>query len=159
MKFEMNHLTWTILYKHFNLISFFGNNILTVFFFFFLKTVPSTRLASLPPAFIGDKPYASEYGVALALLPPDEEDKNEASRELSQDTLNRNLLLNVEYRINGFPHVTLTDAGTNLDVVKGLVSDGLLLVEKRREKRLAKLVRKKKCFIYLHIKSKLESLV
>lgn len=104
------------------------------------ETVPSTRLASLPPAFIGDKPYANEYGVALALLPPDEEDKNEAIKEFAADALNRPLLLNIEYRVNGFPHATLTDGSTNLDVVKALITDGLLLVEKRREKRLAKLI-------------------
>lgn len=42
--------------------------------------------------------------------------------------------------MNGFPYVTLTDPDTKLDVGKGLVSDGILLVEKRREKRLNKLV-------------------
>lgn len=105
-----------------------------------VQTVPTTRLASLPPAFISDKPFATEFGFALALLPPDEEDKKEAIRELSNDTLNRNLLLNIEYRVSGFPHATLIDPGTNLDVVKGLVNDGLLLVEKRREKKLSKLV-------------------
>lgn len=104
------------------------------------QTVPAIRLAQLPPAFTSDKPYATEYGVALALLPPDEEDKNEAFRELSQDTLNRNLLLNVEYRVSGFPHATLADESTNQDIVKGLVGDGLLLVEKRRERKLLKLV-------------------
>lgn len=105
-----------------------------------VQTVPTTRLASLPPAFTSDKPFATEFGFALALLPPDEEDKKEAIRELSNDTLNRNLLLNIEYRVSGFPHATLIDPGTNLDVVKGLVNDGLLLVEKRREKKLSKLV-------------------
>lgn len=105
------------------------------------QTVPTVRLAQLRPAFIRDKPYATEYGVALALLPPDEEDKNEAFRELAVDTLNRNLLLNVEYRVSGFPHATLTDETTSQDIVKGLVGEGLLLVEKRRERKLAKLVR------------------
>lgn len=94
----------------------------------------------MPAAFTSDKPYATEYGIALAQLPPDEEDANEAIRELSQDILGRELLLNIEYRLTGFPHVSLTDPRSNLDVVKGLVTDGLLLVEKRREKKLANLV-------------------
>lgn len=38
------------------------------------------------------------------------------------------------------PYVTLLDASTKEDVVKGLISDGLLMVENRREKRLQKLV-------------------
>lgn len=82
-------------------------------------------------------------------MPPDEEDKKEAIRELSNDTLNRNLLLNIEYRVSGFPHATLIDPGTNLDVVKGLVNDGLLLVEKRREKKLSKLVSVSIIFIFV----------
>lgn len=43
-------------------------------------------------------------------------------------------------RVNNAPFVSLSDPDTNADVFKGLVSDGLLLVEKRREKRLLKLV-------------------
>lgn len=44
--------------------------------------------------------------------------------------------------MSGQPFATLTDAGTNLDIGKGLVADGILLVEKRRERKLAKLVNK-----------------
>lgn len=44
-------------------------------------------------------------------------------------------------RVNGAPFATLTDPGTNLDVGKGLVADGILLFEKRRERKLAKMVR------------------
>lgn len=105
------------------------------------QTIPATRLAALPPAFTSDKPYATEYGLALALLPPDEEDRNEAFRELHQDTFNRELLLNVEYRVSGFPHATLSvDGTTSQDIIKNLVADGILLVEKRRERKLVKLV-------------------
>lgn len=45
-------------------------------------------------------------------------------------------------RVNNAPFVSLSDPDVNADIFKGLVSDGLLLVEKRREKRLAKLVSK-----------------
>lgn len=61
--------------------------------------------------------------------------------ELAEDTLNKNLLLNVEYRVNGFPHATLLDAADKRDVIKDLIKDGVLLVEGRREKKLVKLVR------------------
>lgn len=64
----------------------------------FSQTIPTSRLASLPPAFISDKPYANFYGLALAQLPPEEDDKIEAAKTFAQDALNRDLLLNVEYR-------------------------------------------------------------
>lgn len=51
------------------------------------------------------------------------------------------------FRVNGQPFATLTDAGTNLDIGKGLVADGILLVEKRRERKLAKLVNKFEFFL------------
>lgn len=41
--------------------------------------------------------------------------------------------------MNGQPFATLTDTN-NVDIGKALVSDGILLVEKRRERKLAKLV-------------------
>lgn len=44
-------------------------------------------------------------------------------------------------RVNGAPFATLTHPTTNLDLGKGLVADGILLFEKRRERKLAKLVR------------------
>lgn len=62
------------------------------------QNVPTSRLASLPPAFISDKPYANYYGLALIALPPEEDDKVEAAKVFGQDALNRNLLLNVEYK-------------------------------------------------------------
>lgn len=69
-----------------------------MFIFGKLQTVPISRLASLPPAFISDKPYANYYGLALIALPPEEDDKTEAAKVFAQDALNRNLLLNVEYK-------------------------------------------------------------
>jgi len=104
------------------------------------EIIPTSRLSSLPPAFTTDKPYASQYGLALALLPREDDDKLEAVKNFAQDTLNRDLLLNVEYKVSGFPYATLTDPTTNVDVGKGLITDGILLVEKRRERRLHKLV-------------------
>lgn len=74
------------------------NSIYSFCFLINLQTVPTTRLASLPPTFIGDKPYATQYGLALTLLPPEDDDKNQAVKNFEQDALNRDLLLNVEYK-------------------------------------------------------------
>lgn len=63
-----------------------------------MQTIPTSRLSSLPPAFISDKPYANFYGLALVSLPPEEDDKVEAAKTFAQDALNRDLLLNVEYK-------------------------------------------------------------
>lgn len=49
-------------------------------------------------------------------------------------------LIFIVFRVNGFPYASLVDPSTHLDICKGLVTDGILLVEKRRERRLAKLV-------------------
>lgn len=51
------------------------------------------------------------------------------------------VLLNVEYRIGNLQYVTLTDESTNLDIIEGLVKDGLLMVDSsRRDKRVKTLV-------------------
>lgn len=48
------------------------------------------------------------------------------------------LLLNIESR-GVLPEVTLVDSSNN-DVIQNLISDGLLMVQNRREKRLQKIV-------------------
>lgn len=66
--------------------------------------------------------------------------------------------------MNGQPYATLTDPATSTDVGRALVADGILLVEKRREKKLKPLV-SPLTFIHLRGKeiggdeAKLESLV
>lgn len=157
-----------ISYKSFFFTCFFlrKTEFICVFCSFYLQTIPTSRLASLPPAFISDKPYANFYGLALVSLPPEEDDKVEGAKIFAQDALNRDLLLNVEYkyvldsllyaqmqmffidfihiqnfhRVNGQPYATLTDPATSTDVGRALVADGILLVEKRREKKLKSLV-------------------
>lgn len=73
---------------------------LTIYFVFYFKifqVVPATRLAILPPAFTKDAAYATEYVLAWAVLPTDEEDKVEAYKMFAQDVLNKTLQLNVEF--------------------------------------------------------------
>jgi staphylococcal nuclease domain-containing protein 1 len=105
------------------------------------ETVPTTCLAILPSAFSSDRPFANEYVLAFTVLPPDDEDKLEARKAFDEDVLNKNLLLNVEYR-STLPHATLSDPATSpaTDLGKRLVSEGFLLVEKRRERKLANIV-------------------
>lgn len=105
------------------------------------ETVPTTRLAQLPPAFASDKPYAHEYNLALVVLPTDEDDKADAIKAFAQDTLNKTLQLNVEYRISGAEHVTLVDPATKSDIGKELITDGFLIAEKNKmDRRLQKLI-------------------
>lgn len=77
---------------------------------FFFQTIPTSRLASLPPAFISDKPYANFYGLALVHLPPEEDDKTEAAKSFAQDALNHDLLLNVEYKYDLYLQSTISNA-------------------------------------------------
>jgi len=63
-----------------------------------------------------------------------------AVHEFSVEVLNKQCLLNVEYRVAGVDFVTLCHSESKDDVAQLLLSEGWLLVEPRREKRLAKLV-------------------
>lgn len=105
------------------------------------ETVPFTRLASLPSAFSSEKPYATEYALALVKLPSDNEDKEEALRAFAEDVLNRKVNLNVELKQASGPSLaTLHDPANNADIGKQLVADGLVLTDKRRERKLKELV-------------------
>ncbi|XP_037935636.1 staphylococcal nuclease domain-containing protein 1 [Teleopsis dalmanni] len=105
------------------------------------EVVPFNRLASLPPSFTSEKPYATEYALALVQLPSDNEDKEEALRAFAEDVLNRKVQLNIELRpATGPALVTVHDPATNVDIGKQLVADGLVLAEKRRERKLKELV-------------------
>lgn len=42
--------------------------------------------------------------------------------------------------MNNVPQATLTDPATNLDIAKGLITEGIVLAEKSKERRVAKLV-------------------
>lgn len=69
------------------------------------------------------------------------DDKKTAVEAFKEDVMDKILLLNVEYKVNNNLHsVTLADASTNEDIAKGLIADGLLLVQKHKDKRLGKLV-------------------
>lgn len=68
------------------------------------------------------------------------EDKQLAVDALRSDVEDKTLLLNIEYKIEKTVYATLADATTKEDIGKGLVTDALLMVDVRREKRLQKVV-------------------
>lgn len=67
---------------------------------------------------------------------------------LSQEIANKQCTLNVEYKVGGVDYATVqftvsgegSEEGTKEDVAQNLIMEGLVLVEMRKEKRLAKLV-------------------
>ncbi|KAJ2954463.1 hypothetical protein O0L34_g2739 [Tuta absoluta] len=103
------------------------------------EVVSSTRLAALPAGTESEPGYASEYALCCVKFPADPDDRAEAVRALSIDTLNKKLLLNVEMR-GAPPSVTLLEPTASLDIGKNLIKEGLVLMEGVRDHRLASLV-------------------
>ncbi|XP_073951545.1 staphylococcal nuclease domain-containing protein 1 [Choristoneura fumiferana] len=105
------------------------------------EVVNYSRLAVLPAGTESELAYATEYALCCVKFPADPEDKLEAVRAFSMDTLNKKLLLNVEQRAAaGAPAtVTLVDPNTNLDLGKNLIKEGLVLMDGTRDRRLAAL--------------------
>uniref|UniRef100_T1GLV3 TNase-like domain-containing protein n=1 Tax=Megaselia scalaris TaxID=36166 RepID=T1GLV3_MEGSC len=105
--------------------------------------VPFSRVAALPPSVSSPKPFAVEYVLAFCQLPPDSDDKDEALRALADDVLNRKVLMNIESHrrnTNNLPEATLHNAETKADIGKSLIQEGLLIVEKRSERRLKEII-------------------
>lgn len=103
------------------------------------EVTDTTRLATLPASYHSLPPVAREYCLALTQLPPDEDQILDAVDAFRQEVVNRQCLLNVEYKRDANDYVTLLYADNKEDVAQGLISDGWLLAELRKEKRLAKL--------------------
>jgi len=101
--------------------------------------VPKTKVASLPSSFQGALPYARPYSIALVSLPQDEELAALCVQGLKEDLLDQTVNMNVEYRVGSESFVTFSQSGE--DIGKGLVSDGLLLVDKKGGRKLASLLR------------------
>lgn len=102
--------------------------------------VPKTKVASLPSSLHTPGGFAKPYSLALVSMPNDEELSALGIQGLKEDLLDKVVKLNVEYRVTGESFVTLyTEVGE--DIGKGLVEDGLLLVDKKGGRKLASLVR------------------
>uniref|UniRef100_A0A673I464 Staphylococcal nuclease domain-containing protein n=1 Tax=Sinocyclocheilus rhinocerous TaxID=307959 RepID=A0A673I464_9TELE len=106
------------------------------------EILSSTRLAALSPAFSTRTlpPQATEYTFAFIQVPQDEDARTDAVDSVVRDIQNTQCLLNVEYSGIVCPHVTLQFADSKDDVGLGLVKEGLVMVDVRKEKHLQKMV-------------------
>ncbi|CAI5786753.1 nuclease domain-containing 1 [Podarcis lilfordi] len=106
------------------------------------ETLPSTRLATLPAAFSTRilPAQAAEYKFAFIQVPQDEEARADAVDSVVRDIQNTQCLLNVEHAGPSCPHVTLQFADSKGDVGLGLVKEGLVMVEPRKEKQFQKVI-------------------
>ncbi|XP_071943600.1 staphylococcal nuclease domain-containing protein 1-like [Antedon mediterranea] len=102
--------------------------------------LPISDLIALPPGYHTLPPQAHYYTLAMVTLPKDEEASIEAIEALKSRILDQPFVANTEYRVTGQEFVTLLTSEARNDITKELVSEGLLIVEARREKRLQKLV-------------------
>ena len=136
--------------------------------FNFSETIPKAKCAALPSSFTGLPGFAKEYGLAFLALPPDvsvcfhekncclsqrknnkylifqfflqEEYAASGLKALKDDVLDRQVKINTEYKIGTLEFVTVSEASNSEDIGKNLVTDGLMMVEKKGGRRLAKLV-------------------
>ncbi|XP_041110536.1 staphylococcal nuclease domain-containing protein 1 [Polyodon spathula] len=107
------------------------------------ENVPSTRLGALPPAFNIRtlSAQATEYGFAYIQVPQDEDARADVVDSIVRDIQNTQCLLNVEYMGGSCPHVTLQFTDSKDDVGLGLVKQGMVMVDVRKEKHLQKVVK------------------
>ncbi|KAM7378301.1 hypothetical protein PAMA_013278 [Pampus argenteus] len=126
------------------------------------EVVSSTRLAAIPPAFSTRTlpAQATEYAFGFIQVPTDcllafedtatlffalsaGECKDDARADVVdcvvRDIQNSQCLLNVEYSGATCPHVTIQFGDTKDDVGLGLVKEGLVMVDVRKEKYLQKM--------------------
>jgi len=99
----------------------------------------SEMCAALPATFHSPSGYAKAYNLALCALAPDEELAAMGISGLKEDLLDKTVKLNVEYRSGGETFVTMVTTDTKDDIGMGLVQDGLLMVDRKGGRKLAKL--------------------
>ncbi|XP_050421861.1 staphylococcal nuclease domain-containing protein 1-like [Adelges cooleyi] len=102
--------------------------------------VTANECALLPQSFKNDRPYAREYGFALAKLPKLPEYQEDSILVVREEFINKTININEEYTYDNLTHVTVKDADKKEDLVKKLVEEGFLLVDRRRERYLQKLL-------------------
>uniref|UniRef100_A0A8C6KMN8 Staphylococcal nuclease domain-containing protein n=1 Tax=Nothobranchius furzeri TaxID=105023 RepID=A0A8C6KMN8_NOTFU len=106
------------------------------------EVVSTSRLAVMPPAFSTRTlpAQATEYTFAFIQVPQDEDARADVVDCVVRDIQNSQCLLNVEYAGATCPHVTIQFGDTKDDVGLGLVKEGLVMVDVRKEKHLQKIV-------------------
>lgn len=106
------------------------------------EILPSSRLGVLPPAFSTRvlPAQATEYAFAFIQVPQDEDARTDAVDSVVRDIQNTQCLLNVEHLSASCPYATLQFADSKGDVGLGLVKEGLVMVEVRKEKQFQKVI-------------------
>uniref|UniRef100_A0A8C6U448 Staphylococcal nuclease domain-containing protein n=1 Tax=Neogobius melanostomus TaxID=47308 RepID=A0A8C6U448_9GOBI len=106
------------------------------------EVVSTTRLATMPPAFSTRTlpAQATEYTFAFIQVPQDDDARADVVDCIVRDIQNSQCLLNVEYSGVACPHVTIQFSDSKDDVGLGLVKEGLVMVDVRKEKHLQKMV-------------------
>jgi len=104
------------------------------------EVVPVTQLAHLPTQFASFAPQARPYTLACLKLSSDEETYEDLYNAFAQEAMNEEFSLNIEYKFNNQEFVTLSNTEKKKDVANTLLSNGVVMVERRREKRLQKIM-------------------
>jgi len=102
--------------------------------------VTTQECAYLPLTFKNVGPYAKEYGIGLVKLPKLPKYQKDSIAVVRDVFINKTININEEYTHNNLTHITVKDVDIKEDLVKKLVEEGFLLVEKRREGYLQPLV-------------------
>jgi len=104
------------------------------------EIVSATKLAHLPPKYVSFPAQACQYNLGCIRVPEDDDIVHDLTNAFVKEALNNEFSLNVEYKLNGEDYVSLTNPETKADLARTLLSYGVCLVERRREKRLQNLI-------------------
>lgn len=106
------------------------------------ESVPSTDVATLPAGYSSTPAQAKEYYLACVIPPTDEDWARDAVEFFFKQINDRTVQLNVEYKIPGQQQefVSLQDPSDSSDIAAKMIAEGLVRVERRRERKLTKLV-------------------
>merc|ERR1712141_132778 len=102
-------------------------------------TIPKANCGTLPGNFVSLPAFAHEYTLALCNLCSDEDYAEQGLKAMREDLLDKELKLNVEYRVTGQEFASIVDSNGE-DIGKNLILDGLMLAEKKGGRKLMKLV-------------------
>ncbi|XP_047478957.1 staphylococcal nuclease domain-containing protein 1-like isoform X1 [Penaeus chinensis] len=100
----------------------------------------SVKCAALPMGFHSAPGYAHEFHLALVKFCKDEDFLEDALAAFMTEVMDREVLINREYRVAGAEYVTIQRSDTKADVAKTLISQGLLMLDERKDKRLQSVV-------------------
>merc|ERR1712141_553851 len=87
-------------------------------------TIPKANCGTLPGNFVSLPAFAHEYTLALCNLCSDEDYAEQGLKAMREDLLDKELKLNVEYRVTGQEFASIVDSNGE-DIGKNLILDGL----------------------------------